>query len=85
MSRKQFGTTNAKDAKTLLGLDNSNLSDVFKFCDDHLAPGFSNYGSRPQTGSPKIILGSRNKLPFCALCRKTLKIPVVPRSFWKKL
>ena len=34
-------------------------------------------------GSPKIILGSRNKLAFCALCRKTLKIPVVCGTFGK--
>ena len=50
-----------------------------------LDQGFLNYGSRPRMGSPKIILGSQNKLAFCALCRKTLKIPVVPRNFWKKL
>ena len=52
---------------------------------DDLSQGFLNYGLRPQMGSPKIILGSRNKLAFCALYRKTLKIPVVPRNFRKKL
>ena len=44
----------------------------------YLDRGFSNCGSRPQ-------MGSRNKLAFCALCRKTLRIPVVPRKFLKKL
>ena len=52
---------------------------------DHLGQGFLNYGSRPQMGSPKIILGSPNKLAFCALCRRCLKIPVVQQNFWKKL
>ena len=41
--------------------------------------------SRLRMGSPKIILALRNKLAFCPLCRKTLKIPSCAAELLEKI